>query len=103
MRIEPTGAQPAIPQVPTTRPNTRAADPAPVAAPVPVAAPGSAEEFALTGQLAALLSTVREFPAVRPDVVAVAVARLAAGDFNTPQAAATAAVAVVAAQPSIAD
>ncbi len=99
MRIEPTGAQPVVPQAPAPRPGPRASDPAPV----PVAAPGSAEEFALTGQLAALLSAVREFPEVRPDVVAVATARLAAGDFNTPQAAAAAAAAIVAAQPSITD
>lgn len=97
MRIDPTGAQPSVPQAATTKPSTRPANPAPV----PVAAPGSSEEFALTGQLASLLSAVRQFPEVRPDVVAIAAARLAAGDFNTPQAAAAAAAAIVNAQPSV--
>ena len=97
MRIEPTGVQPAVPQTVATRPNTRTAD----AAPVAVAAPGSAEEFALTGQVAALLASVRQSPEVRPDVVSVAAARLAAGDFNTPQAAAAAASAIANAQPSV--
>lgn len=94
MRIEPTGAQPPLPQTPATRPTTRAADPAPAPAAAPVVEPGTTKEFVLTGRLAALLAGVRQAPDVRPDVVTQAAARLAAGDFNTAEAAAAAAAAV---------
>ncbi|MBY0456871.1 MAG: hypothetical protein K2V38_06010, partial [Gemmataceae bacterium] len=67
-------------------------------APTPVAEPGSLKEFTLTTQVAALLAAVRQFPPVRPDVVELAAARLAAGDYNTPAAAAASARAILNAQ-----
>jgi hypothetical protein len=87
MRIEPTGVQPTAPQTPAARTSTQ------TAAPAPAVEPGSAKEFVLTGKLAALLAGVRQAPDVRPNVVSVASSRLAAGDFNTAEAAAAAAAA----------
>ncbi|VTR96404.1 unnamed protein product [Gemmata massiliana] len=96
MRIEPSGAQQTAPQqTPAVRSSNRTSETAPVVAPQPTAQPGSTKEFALTGKLATLLAAVRQSPEVRPDVVAVAAARLAAGDFNTPEAAAAAARSMV--------
>ncbi|MDY3557331.1 hypothetical protein R5W24_006519 [Gemmata sp. JC717] len=90
MRIEPSGVQPPAPQTPATR--TTAS---------PVVEPGSAKEFVLTGKLATLLAGVRQAPDVRPNVVSEAAARLAAGDFNTAEAAAAAAAAVAQTLPNI--
>lgn len=90
MRIEPTGVQPPAPQTPAARPAAKAAE----STPAPVVEPGTTKEFVLTGRLATLLAGVRQAPDVRPDVVALAAARLAAGDFNTAEAAAAAAAAV---------
>ena len=84
----PTPSPLSAPQPPATRPAPRAAEP------TPVVEPGSAKEFVLTGKLATLLAGVRQAPDVRPDVVSQAAARLAAGDFNTAEAAAAAAAAV---------
>jgi hypothetical protein len=89
MRIESTGVQPPALQTPAARPTTRAADPAPT----PAVEPGSAKELVVSGKLAALLAGVRQAPDVRPNVVTEAAARLAAGDFNTAEAAAAAAAA----------
>jgi hypothetical protein len=47
--------------------------------------------FAPTGELAALLTAVSQSPDERADVIESVAARLAAGEFNTPEAAADAA------------
>ncbi|MBA4065272.1 MAG: hypothetical protein C0501_16485 [Isosphaera sp.] len=82
MRVVPSGGPtPPPPPTPSTgpRPAARATDPA------------EAEEFAPTGELARLLEAVRQAPDVRADVVADVAARLAAGELDTPAAAADAA------------
>jgi hypothetical protein len=79
MRVEPsTGPTPPPPAGP--KPASRSSAPA-----------AEAEEFAPTGELARLLEAVRGTPDVRADVVADVAARLAAGELDTPAAAAGAA------------
>jgi hypothetical protein len=86
MRIEPTGTGPV-----TSKPVESAPRPAVKSADSASTGVGEAESFALSGDLAALLSAVRQAPDVRVEVIEAAAAQLAAGTFDTPEAAAAAA------------
>lgn len=86
MRVDPTGSQSPITK--TT------ANPAPRTAGKATAATGSTPDtgtFTLTDELAGLLDAVRQAPDTRADVIEAAAARLASGEFNTPEAATDAA------------
>lgn len=87
MRIEPTGipAVAAKPVESAPRTAAKAAD----------AAAGEAETFALSADLASLLASVRQLPEVRAEVIEQAAANLAAGVFDSPEAAAGAAKALL--------
>jgi hypothetical protein len=89
MRIEPTGIPPIASKPVESAPRTvaKSSDPA--------SGSGEAKSFALSGDLAALLSAVRQAPEVRAEVIESAAARLAAGVFDTPEAAAGAAKALL--------
>lgn len=89
MRIDPTGN----PTPPAAAPAARATS-RPAEGTVSAGANG-AEGFEVTGELASLLAAVRRAPEVRADVVAEIAARAAAGEFNTPEAAADAAKAML--------
>lgn len=84
MRIEPTGINPIAPKPVGAAPRGAGAS-----APEPAA--GEAESFALSGDLAALLAAVKQAPEARAEVIESAAAQLAAGTFDTPEAAAAAA------------
>ena len=88
MRIEPTGIPAVAPKPVESAPRTgaKSADAAPT---------GGAESFALSGDLASLLAAVRQTPDVRAEVIEAAAANLAAGVFDTPEAAAAAANALL--------
>jgi DNA-directed RNA polymerase sigma subunit (sigma70/sigma32) len=86
VNVSPSGtyqavARPAVTPAPAA--DSGAGSPAPAAA-------GDAV-FTQTDQLTKLLAAVREAPEVRADVVAAIAERLAAGEFDTPAAAAAAA------------
>ncbi|HEX4608164.1 MAG TPA: hypothetical protein VH092_08155 [Urbifossiella sp.] len=85
MRIEPSGVQPQQVRAQAGS-QTRAADKPTDSAAAPAAAPAGG--YAPTGELARLLGATKQSPDVRPDVVASVSARLAAGEFDTPGAAA---------------
>ena len=82
MRIDPLGTPTPLSQTPGPAPKTAARTGDGSGA---VSDPNS---FTPTGELAALLSAVRQSPDERADVIESASARLAAGEFNTPAAAA---------------
>ncbi len=88
MRIEPTGVPAIAPKAVDSAPRTAAksSESAPA---------GDAESFALSGDLAALLTAARQAPEVRAEVIEAAAANLAAGVFDTPEAAAAAAKALL--------
>lgn len=88
MRIEPTG----IPAI-TSKPVESA--PRTAAKATDAASGGEAESFALSADLASLLASVRQLPEVRAEVIESAAANLAAGVFDTPEAAAGAANALL--------
>jgi hypothetical protein len=90
MRIEPTGTPPVAPKAVDSapRPGTKATDSAPGTA-------GDAGSFSLSNDLTALLAAVRQTPDVRTEVIDSAAANLAAGVFDSPQAAADAAKALL--------
>jgi hypothetical protein len=93
MRIDPTGSPPVAP---------KAVGSTPRAAARPSDAPGAtseAESFELTGELAAILAGVRQSPEVRAEVIESVAARLAAGELDTPEAAADTARALLATPP----
>jgi hypothetical protein len=82
MRVEPSGVQPQP---------TRAATGSPVRSSDKTgdtAAPAAAGGFAPTGELARLIAIAGSAPEVRADLVANVAERLAAGEFDTPAAAA---------------
>lgn len=81
MRVEPSGVQPQ-PSRPTSGTTVRSADKAGEGA-----APAAAGGFAPTGELARLIAIASSAPEVRTDLVADVAKRLAAGEFDTPQAA----------------
>lgn len=83
MRVEPSGVQPQ-PSRPTSGAAVRSADKAGEGA-APAAAAGG---FAPTAELARLIAIASSAPEVRTDLVADVAKRLAAGEFDTPQAAA---------------
>lgn len=93
MRIDPTGSPPVAPKAvgSTPRATARSTDTAGAAA--------EAESFELTGELAALLAGVRQAPEVRAEVIESVAARLAAGELDTPEAAADTARALLASPP----
>jgi hypothetical protein len=91
MRVDPSGNIP-VPQTP--------AKAAPREAGKAAESAGSSstpdlEAFAPTGELAKLLEAVKQTPEVRTDVIESVAARLAAGEFNTPEAAGDAARALL--------
>ncbi|MBN9120340.1 MAG: hypothetical protein J0I06_14480 [Planctomycetes bacterium] len=90
MRIEPTGTAPIAskPVESAPRAAAKSADGATGAA-------GDAESFSLSGDLTALLAAVRQTPDVRTQVIESAATNLAAGVFDTPEAAAGAARALL--------
>jgi hypothetical protein len=94
MRIEPTGTPPLTSKPVESAPRTAA----PSAAPAGGA--GEAESFALSADLAALLTAVKQAPEVRADVIESVAARLAVGEMDTPEAAADAARALLADPPA---
>lgn len=88
MRIDPMGASPVSPK--------------PLGAVSPVARAGDSpspgvdgESFTLSADLAALLQAVRQSPEVRAKVIETVAARLAEGIYQTPEAAAEAAHALL--------
>jgi hypothetical protein len=89
MRIEPTGTSPIAPKPVESAPRAavKSAD--------ATGGAGEAESFALSGDLAALLAAVKQAPEVRVEVIEAAAAQLAAGAFDTPEAAAEAAKALL--------
>ena len=89
MRIEPTST----PQVSSGA--ISAAGRAPAKATETAAPSGETGAFALSGDLAALLSKVSQLPDVRADVIESATAQLEAGTFQTPESAADAAKALL--------
>jgi hypothetical protein len=91
MRIDPLGTPPPL-QKPTAGSAPRAAAPAD--------APAAETGFAPTSELAALLMAVSQSPEVRADVIESVAARLVTGEFDTPQAAADAARALLADVPA---
>lgn len=76
MRIEPTGTGPVTskPVESAPRAAAKSADPA-------TGGTGEAESFAVSGDLAALLSAVRQSPDVRTEVIESAASQLSAGVF----------------------
>lgn len=88
MRIEPTGipATSSKPVESAPRAGTKSTDAAPTS---------GAESFSLSGDLASLLAAVRQTPEVRTEIIEQAAANLAAGVFDTPEAAAGAAQALL--------
>ncbi len=88
MRIDPTGASPVSPKpLGGVSPVVRAGD-----------SPGlgvDSESFTLSADLAALLQAVRQSPEVRAKVIETVAARLAEGIYQTPEAAAEAAQALL--------
>jgi hypothetical protein len=88
MRVDPTGVQPPI--RPTTGTAARPADKAGDAS-ASAAAAGADGTFTPTAELARLLTAVAESPDVRTEVIESVAARLANGEFDTPEAAADAA------------
>lgn len=89
MRVDSTNASPILPKAlgATPPPAARAGD--------TPGAVGESESFAPSADLAALLVAVRQSPEVRADVIESAAAKLAAGAFDTPEAAADAARALL--------
>ncbi len=86
MRIDSTGNPVPPAPTPATRAGARTTESTSGAS-----AAGGTEAFEVTGELASLLAAVRRAPDVRADVVREVAARAAAGEFNTPEAAADAA------------
>ncbi|MFM8270969.1 MAG: hypothetical protein ACKODX_01335 [Gemmata sp.] len=88
MRIDPTGipATSSKPVASASRASAKGPD---------AAAATATESFALSGDLASLLALVRQAPEVRTEVIEQAAANLAAGVFDTPEAAAGAAQALL--------
>lgn len=80
MRVDPSGSHQPLPAAPPA-----ARKPTGSAASAADSKPGA---FTPTADLAGLLSAVRDTPEVRAEVVAAAAARVAAGEFDTPEAAA---------------
>ncbi|MCS6865770.1 MAG: hypothetical protein RMJ56_14830 [Gemmataceae bacterium] len=88
MRIDPTGASPLSAQpLGAVPPVARAGD-----SPSPVV---DGESFMLSADLAALLLAVRQSPEVRAEVIETVAARLAEGLYQSPEAAAEAAHALL--------
>ncbi len=90
MRVEPSGVQPQ-PTRPANSSPVRSADKAGDGAPAAAAAGG----FEPTGELARLISIASNAPEVRADLVANVAQRLAAGEFDSPEAAAATARAML--------
>jgi len=93
MQVNPSGTYPQVAR-PTPETATRAVGPA--AGGEEVAGPPGVSSFQPTADLTKLLAAVRETPDVRADAVASAAARLAAGAYDTPEAAGDAARALLA-------
>jgi anti-sigma28 factor (negative regulator of flagellin synthesis) len=90
MRIDPSLPQPQVNAASTARVSNRATDTGTKAT-----ATDSNAGFALTGELASLLAAVRQTPEVRAEVVESIATRVATGEFNTTEAAADAAKALL--------
>lgn len=84
MRIDPTGINPQPVRSSGSTPARGADRPADAAGP----AATDPTSFTLTGDLARLLSAVRNAPEVRAEVVEATATKLAAGELDTPAAAA---------------
>ncbi|MBX9582083.1 MAG: hypothetical protein K2X87_17395 [Gemmataceae bacterium] len=81
MRVDPSGSH-----VPLTAANAAPAPPKPAAP--DAGAPAGASQFKPTADLTRLMEALRGYPEHREQTVAAVLARLAAGEFDTPQAAA---------------
>lgn len=94
MRVDPSGSHVPLPPA--------AATPAPSKAPgssETPATPPAGSEYKRTADLTRLMEALRGFPENRDKTVAGVLARLAAGEFDTPQAAADTARAMLGDQP----
>ena len=95
MRIDPTNNPTSSVPTPAARPNSRAAESTPATGTTATTSTAPASGFVVTGELASLLAAVRRSPETRAEVVAEITARAATGEFNTPQAAADTAKAII--------
>ncbi|MBX9627563.1 MAG: hypothetical protein K2X82_27425 [Gemmataceae bacterium] len=85
MRVDPSGSHVPLTAAAAQPPKSPAADaPAPSASP----AAGSSAEYRPTADLTRLMEALRGYPENREATVAAVLARLAAGEFDTPKAAA---------------
>lgn len=84
MRVDPSGSHVPLPPAAATPPAAKA----PASSETPAASPEAGSHYKRTADLTRLMEALRGFPENRDKTVAGVLARLAAGEFDTPQAAA---------------